>query len=757
MADGMMMARQIGTADLRVQLLENGYRPVPIHRHDAPVKNAGKRPIGNAWQQVAAEATAAQVARWPEGNTGLLCGEMVGVDIDVTAPDLAQQIEAAAREILGGDPLRRIGKAPKVLLAYRAAEPGPKLETTELRLPDGQTAQVEIMGSGQQVVAFGIHPATLAPYTWSGASPLDVPLASLPAAPRAKLIEFRDEAERLIRAAGGRTDKEIKAAEKPATPRAPAAIAPKKANSSGGTDFFKQVNRAALDNLDAWVQRLLPTARWQPNATTPPGAWRVASADLGRSYEEDLSIHKNGIQDFGPRKGMSACDVVMEFGGAPDVTAAAFMLCEWMQRDPAEFGWQDRKVKAQASPAAPRPEWLADCQTNSEGDPRGNLFNAMLALRQDKRLAEVFRQDEMLRAPVIKDRTGTLRPVTDADVSKLQEFLQREGLETLGKDVVHQAVSLRATECAFHPVRDYLDGLQWDGTLRVEKWLSTYLGAEHGAYASKIGAMFLVAMVARVMQPGCKADYMMVLEGPQGARKSSVCRILGGTWFSDCLPDLDRDAVRVAQHLRGKWLIEIAEMSAMNKAESASLKAFITRPVEQFTPKYGRLEVIEPRQCVFIGTTNEASYLRDETGGRRFWPVKVGAVDTDALARDRDQIFAEAVQMYRCGAEWWPSSSFEGQHIQPAQDRRFEADAWEEPIAEWLTGQRQVTVLDVARGALFLDIAKCGRAEQNRIRAVLTRLGWVRGVRDRDGAPRLDARGPNGERYFIRTGAAAHV
>jgi predicted P-loop ATPase len=373
------------------------------------------------------------------------------------------------------------------------------------------------------------------------------------------------------------------------------------------------------------------------------------------------------------------------------------------------------------------PAWLAKCQTTRDDDPRGNLFNTMVALREDQRIADAFRLDEMLRAPVVLDN-GTLRPVTDADVSRLQELLQHAGLHTLSKDTAHQAVDLRASENAFHPVRDHLSSLRWDGAKRVHGWLHTYLGAEYTPYSQQIGTMFLVAMVARVFDPGCKCDYMMVLEGPQGARKSTACAILGGIWFSDCLPDIN-GGKDVPQHLNGKWLIEIAELAALSKAENARLKMFITRPVERYRPTYGRKEVIEPRQCVFIGTTNQSAYLRDETGGRRFWPVKVGAIDTDALARDRDQLFAEAVALYRSGARWWPDSTFEAEHIRPQQEARFEVDAWEEAIAQWLASRQQTTVLEVAKEALFIETPKLGTTEQRRISGILERLGWVRGKR----------------------------
>jgi predicted P-loop ATPase len=317
------------------------------------------------------------------------------------------------------------------------------------------------------------------------------------------------------------------------------------------------------------------------------------------------------------------------------------------------------------------------------------------------------------------------RPVTDTDVSAIQEWLQLAGLKKLGKDTTHQAVDMRAHECAFHPVRDYLNGLVWDGTPRLKEWLSVYLGADRIDYTAGIGTMFMVAAVARIFQPGCKADYMMVLEGTQGARKSTACAILGGEWFSDNLPDVT-SGKDVSQHLPGKWVIEIAELSATSKAEDAALKAFITRSVERYRPTYGRKEIHQPRQCIFIGTTNKATYLRDETGGRRFWPVRVGTLDTDALARDRNQLFAEAVTLYRAGTQWWPDGAFEREHIKPQQNARFEADVWEERISEFLSVSSKVTVGLVATGGLGFDTQRIGTADQRRIAAAMERLGWKR-------------------------------
>jgi predicted P-loop ATPase len=269
-----------------------------------------------------------------------------------------------------------------------------------------------------------------------------------------------------------------------------------------------------------------------------------------------------------------------------------------------------KKRRRRANNPHARAGWLADCAKDGRGEPLPSLANAMVALRNDAAVKDAFALDEMQRAPILMRPIATegsdfrQRPVTDVDVSALQEQLQLAGLRNIAKDTMHQAVDLRAQERAFHPVRSYLDALEWDGVPRLAALFPAYFGADATHYIEAIGPMFMVGMVARIFEPGCKVDHLPVLEGLQGALKSTACQILGGEWFSDSLPDVTawKDA---AQHLRGKWLIEVSEMHAMNRAEAAQLKAFITRTTERYRPPYGRKEVIEPRQCVFIGTTNK--------------------------------------------------------------------------------------------------------------------------------------------------------
>jgi predicted P-loop ATPase len=385
------------------------------------------------------------------------------------------------------------------------------------------------------------------------------------------------------------------------------------------------------------------------------------------------------------------------------------------------------------------PSWHSRLERD-KGRIVADLANVLIALRGEDQLVDAIAYDEMAKHSIVTAIWPTgpeAKPVKppphetdDDDIARLTEWLQAMGIRRIGREIVGIAVEMVAREHSFHPVKDYLNGCVGNGATLIDRWMFTYLGAEaadddEAEYVVAIGKMFLIAMVARIFEPGCQCDYMPVLEGDQGVLKSSACRVLAGQWFSDSLPEniTSKDA---RQHLRGKWLVEVSELAAYSRAENEAIKAFISRREERYRPPFGRHDVMEPRQNVFAGTTNKTVYLKDETGGRRFWPVACAAIDVEGLAQARDQLFAEAVALYRAGEKHWPDADFERKFFKPQQDKRQEEDPWHTTVAEALeaTSATKFTVSWIARTCLGFDgDSRIGKAEQNRITIILNDLG----------------------------------
>ena len=292
-----------------------------------------------------------------------------------------------------------------------------------------------------------------------------------------------------------------------------------------------------------------------------------------------------------------------------------------------------------------------------------------------------------------------------------------------------QAVQSVAREHPFHPIRDYLNSLTWDGTGRISDWLTLYLGAEPSDLARAIGAKWLIGAVARVFQPGRKNDTCLILEGQQGTLKSTALRTLASPWFADEIADLgSKDA---ALQLQGMWLIELAELDAMSRSEVARVKAFMSRQTDRFRPPFGRRPIEVPRGCVFAGTTNHGTYLKDETGARRFWPVLCGRINIDDLGRDRDQLWAEAVHRYCAGENWWLDDKTLVEAAADEQQQRYEGDPWDEKIMKWCEGRESVSVADILELALDIPKSMWNQSMQNRVARSLVSNGWWRHQRRR--------------------------
>lgn len=321
------------------------------------------------------------------------------------------------------------------------------------------------------------------------------------------------------------------------------------------------------------------------------------------------------------------------------------------------------------------------------------------------------------------------------DDSMTAMWLARAHGFTPSSALVAETVEVLARTRSFHPVREYLGRLVWDGTPRLDHWLVDCLGAPRTEYTRLVGRFYLLGMVRRVMLPGSKFDYCMVLEGPQGMFKSTALRVLGGVWFKDT--DLDLQNKDAMSALQGVWLYEIAELDALGRAESSKQKSFLSRQVDEFRPVYGRREVRLPRQCVFAGTTNTWEWNNDPTGGRRFWPVEVTEVDLDALAHQRDQLFAEALHLHRAGEVCYPTREQQRELFDPEQLKRQRSEGYIDPLHDWVHGlTREFSMAEAVTEGLKLDLGKLTRDLQTRVGNALKSLGCTR-VERRNGMTRF--------------------
>jgi predicted P-loop ATPase len=319
---------------------------------------------------------------------------------------------------------------------------------------------------------------------------------------------------------------------------------------------------------------------------------------------------------------------------------------------------------------------------------------------------------------------------TDHEDRLAAEWLQKQGI-LVSAEVAGQAVQTAARDHPFHPVKAYLQGLHWDGAERLDGWLSRYLGAADNEYSRAVGARWLISAVARIFHPGAKADCCLILEGPQGIRKSTALRTLAGEYFTDELADLGtKDA---AMQTRGVWIIELSELDSLSHSEVARIKAFMSRTTDRFRPPYGMRLVESPRQCVFAGTVNHSTYLRDETGGRRFWPVACGQIDIGALANDRDQLWGEAKARFDAGAVWWLETENLVQMASDQQIDRYEGEPWEEVIGPWVESRSSVSIGEVLEKCVNKLQALWTQTDKNRVARCLRALGWER-YRERQGA-----------------------
>ena len=416
-----------------------------------------------------------------------------------------------------------------------------------------------------------------------------------------------------------------------------------------------------------------------------------------------------------------------------------------------------------AATTAERPEWLPPAGDTAprdtvlnwrdhlivteKGTPKALLANATTALRHAPQWIGVLKWDEFRAGLVVARKPLWDSPEvggqwTDQEDRKVCEWLQHEGIYVKVNEAGLAAQTV-AMENRVNPVRDYLESLKWDGTKRTDELFPLYFGAETNNYAREIGRRFLIAAAARVLSPQpVKSDCVPVLEGPQGSFKSTAVNKLFHPWFTDHLPDLTtKDAYL---QLAGVWCVELGEMDTISRASITKVKAFLSSEVDRYRLPYGRRAIDVPRHNVFVGTVNKDQYLLDETGARRFWPVRCGIIRVDELARDRDQLWAEAVSQLRAGAAWWLDSPELNQEAKREQSARFESDPWDELIVPWLRNPQErydqqghpvapfnstvesVSVMDVLNHCIGKRQDQWTQVDKNRIARCLRSQSWER-------------------------------
>ncbi len=359
---------------------------------------------------------------------------------------------------------------------------------------------------------------------------------------------------------------------------------------------------------------------------------------------------------------------------------------------------------------------------NTKGVPYPNHSNVVFALQHDPSYAPAsIWYDEFLDRVLIAN--SPIREWRDEDDTKIAVDLQdRFGIVGLGHHVVQKAVRYVAVQRTRHVVRDWLQSLTWDGTERLAYAFHEYWGAADDDYTRAASRNFFLGMAARILKPGCKLDTMPVFEGPQGLKKTTALEVLGGEWYSTTHEKAgSKDFL---QGLRGRWLIEIAELHGFSKVDIRAVKNTLSTRNDDYRKSFGHNTQRYPRENVFAGTTNTYDWGEDETGLRRFWPIRCGEIRIDLLTAARTQLFAEAVAAITAGATWWEMPD---QTATIQASRQFHHE-WTSTILDWCELQPLedgVMIRDILLGPLKFTVDRIGdKKAQMQVAKILTLARW---------------------------------
>lgn len=384
--------------------------------------------------------------------------------------------------------------------------------------------------------------------------------------------------------------------------------------------------------------------------------------------------------------------------------------------------------------------WQMQLIHNDAGKPKPKVTkNWALLLENHEDMKGVFAYDAfkmrimLMRRPPWGPNTGVWEPrsLQDTDYAHSVMWLESMHLAPTNSSIV-PVIQTVAYNHTFDRLTEYLEGIEWDGEARIGRWLHDYMGCEDTDYNSTVGFRYLISAVARGLSPGCKVDTMPIFEGLQGALKSSALRALfGEEFFTDHISDIgSKDAL---MEMQGVWGIEIAEMHRLSASDANQVKKFLTTQTDRFRPPYGRSVIDAPRRVVLAGTINPEgnAYLKDPTGARRFWPVEVsGIINHEKIKKDRDQLWAEAVDAFKKGLPWWVQQD-EQEYVANEQAKRTDIDIWTDTIAHELRLRDTAYQADILQ-ALGISIKDANHLHAARIGRIVKKLGWE-AVRERQG------------------------
>lgn len=713
------------------KLIVNGYEPIPV---------LGKRPAAKGW--TSGEITIGRLAEERMAHagaksTGLRTGRLVGIDIDVVNEEDVERIVRVTTEELGATSLIRVGSKGRLLL-YRNETP-----IYKIAIATQGKEKVEIMGLGQQVVAFGVHPDTAKPYLWVGGDdpefadePLSVSLAELPEVTPSLLRAFAQTLRPMLTEMG---------------------YGPARLTGDIADEGRKDVSLAAGHPVTAATLRSA-CAYLDPGA--PRDKWirwiaGIRSAPL--IGDDDCSIrrqiaHELSVGDLDRlKRGRPA-----NYAGPDDVDAVFDSLppknkgvtVGTLFKEARNAGWtgstfsaatigvlKQENLPALGSPALQPAETVAlpafpDRYEN--GTPRPTCENTRVAIQAlgIECRYDAFHNKMLLGGHAIGQWAGEL---SDYACLMLRRLIRHYfGFEPNAATALDAAQGL-CLQRRFDPVCDYLDGVKWDGVKRLDKWLITYMGAPDTPFVREVGRIALVAAVRRARKPGTKFDQIIVLEGPEGISKSTAIEVMAGKEnFSD-QSILGLDDRSQQERLAGIWLYEIADLTGISKTDVDRVKAFASRSTDRARPAYGRTPIDQPRRCVLFATTNNDTYLQSQTGNRRFWSIKTTKVDIEKLRADRDQLWAEAAYEESEGAsivlptELWAVAAAE-------QSDRLHVDPWEDILAgvkgtvvpdpDDLGDEERISTKVLLDQYLKISPERQHYGSYNRLKSVMRRLGW---------------------------------